>query len=179
MEYPGLVVVEDSLYPTGSRVEWLTAHEVAHQWWFGLVGSDQVDEPWLDEALTQYSTFLYYEAVYGAGRARGVLNAEFIHAHRELVRSGRDLPAGLPASSYSSGLYWPVVYDKGALYFHNLRETIGDAAFFEVLQIYFQDNRYGIATPEDWLAAVEKVTGDRHLAIYQNWIVGSSVEGTE
>ena len=174
MEYPGLVVVEDSLYPTGSRVEWLTAHEVAHQWWFGLVGSDQVDEPWLDEALTQYSTFLYYEAVYGPERARGVLNAEFVHTHRELVRSGLDLPVGLPASAYSSALYWQVVYDKGALYFHNLREAIGDDAFFEVLQVYFQDNRYSIATPEDWLDAVEKVTGDRHLAIYQTWIVGSS-----
>jgi hypothetical protein len=179
MEYPGLVVIEDSLYPTGSRVEWLTAHEVAHQWWFGLVGSDQVDEPWLDEALTQYSTFLYYEAVYGPERAKGVLNAEFIHTHRELVRSGLDLPVGLPASSYSSRLYWQVVYDKGALYFHNLREAIGDAAFFEVLQVYFRDNRYRIATPEDWLAAVEKVTGDRHLAIYQTWIVGSDAEGAE
>jgi aminopeptidase N len=70
-------------------------------------------------------------------------------------------------------LYWQIVYDKGALYFHNLRETIGDAAFFEVLQVYFQDNRYAIATPEDWLDAVEKVTGDRHFAIYQTWIVGS------
>ncbi|MBN1977651.1 MAG: M1 family metallopeptidase [Anaerolineae bacterium] len=174
MEYPGLVVLEDSLYPTGSRVEWLTAHEVAHQWWFGLVGSDQVDEPWLDEALTQYSTFLYYEAVYGPERARSVLNAEFVHTHRELVRSGLDLPVGLPASAYSSALYWQVVYDKGALYFHNLREAIGDDAFFEVLQVYFRDNRYSIATPEDWLDAVEKVTGDRHLGIYRTWILGSS-----
>jgi hypothetical protein len=179
MEYPGLVVVEDSLYPTGSRVEWLTAHEVAHQWWFGLVGSDQIDEPWLDEALTQYSTFLYYEAVYGPERARGVLNAEFIHTHRELVRSGHDLPVGMPAFSYSSTLYWQVVYDKGALYFHNLREAIGDAAFFEILQVYFQENRYNIATPEDWLAAVEKVTGDRHLEIYQAWIVESDADGEE
>jgi hypothetical protein len=179
MEYPGLIVIQDTLYPTGSRVEWLTAHEVAHQWWFGMVGSDQVDEPWLDEALTQYSTLLYYEKVYGPERARGVLNAEFIRTHRELIRRGLDLPVGLAADTYTSELYWKVVYDKGALYFHDLREEIGDPAFFEVLRVYFRNNRYGIAEPGDWLAAVEEVTGDGYRSIYQEWVVGTGPEGVE
>lgn len=179
MEYPGLIVVQDTLYPTGSRVEWLTAHEVAHQWWFGMVGSDQIDEPWLDEALTQYSTLLYYEEVYGPERAQGVLNAEFIQTHRELIRRGLDLPVGLAADTYTSELYWKVVYDKGALYFHELREEIGDPAFFEVLRVYFRNNRYGIAGPENWLAAVEEVTGDRYWSIYQKWVVGTGPEGVE
>ena len=133
-----------------------------------------MDDPWLDEALTQYSTFLYHEAVYGPERARGVLNAEFIRTHRDLVRRNQDKPAGLPAASYSSALYWQVVYDKGALYFHNLREVIGDDAFFEVLRTYFRDNRYSVATPEDWLATVEEVAGDRHWQLYRKWILGAT-----
>jgi hypothetical protein len=179
MEYPGLVVVQDTLYSTGSRVEWLTAHDVAHQWWFGMVGSDQVDEPWLDEALTQYSTLLYYEMVYGPERAQGVLSAEFVQTHRELIQRGLDLPVGLAADSYTSELYWKVVYDKGALYFHSLREEIGDTEFFEVLRVYFQSNRYGIAGPRDWLAAVEEVTGDGHLSLYREWVVGTGPEGAD
>jgi hypothetical protein len=63
-------------------VEWLAAHEVAHQWWFGVVGNDQIDEPWLDEALTQYSTMLYYEKAYGPERAAGILRI-----HRYIVSS--------------------------------------------------------------------------------------------
>jgi hypothetical protein len=175
MEYPGLVVVEDSLYPGGSRVEWLTAHEVAHQWWFGLVGSDQVDEPWLDEALTQYSTLLYYEMVYGPERAKSVLDVEFVRTRQELVRRGLDLPVGLPAGAYTSELYWKVVYDKGALYFHELRRELGDRVFFEVLRTYLRNNRYGVATAGDWLAAVEEVSGDSYWPLYQEWILGSDV----
>ena len=109
--------------------------------------------------------------------ARG--QAEFIQTHRELIRRGLDLPVGLAADAYTSELYWKVVYDKGALYFHNLREEVGDPAFFEVLRVYFRNNRYRIADPGDWLAAVEEVTGDRYWSIYQEGIVGTSPEGVE
>jgi hypothetical protein len=170
MEYPSLVVIEDGLYPSVAGVEWLAAHEVAHQWWFGVVGNDQIDEPWLDEALTQYSTMLYYEKVYGPDRAAGILRGEFVQTHQNLVRSGRDLPAGLPAAAYEPGLYWQVVYDKGALYFHELRQAVGDAAFFEILQTYYSQHRYKIATPESFLDVVESVTGDRYEDVYEAWI---------
>jgi aminopeptidase N len=127
------VVITDQLYPGVAGLEWLVAHEVAHQWWFGVVGGDQIDEPWLDEALTQYSTMLYYEKAYGAVRATRILQGRFIQTHQNLAREGRDMPAGLPVSAYGPDLYWQVVYDKGALYFHGLRqlwETRPSSRFF-------------------------------------------------
>ncbi len=174
MEYSGLVVVEDGLYPGISTVEWLTAHEVAHQWWMVVVGNDQVNEPWLDEALTQYSTMLYYEAVYGKQRANSILNAVFVQTHEALKRAGRDMPAGLPADAYPSNLYFDVVYDKGALYFHELRERVGDDLFFETLQAYYQRHKYRVATSESFLDTVEDITGDRHRDLYETWIGGDA-----
>ena len=173
MEYPGLVVVEDRLYSGGGQLEWLVAHEVAHQWWFGVVGSDQVDVPWLDEALTQYSTILYYERTYGVDRADAILQ-DFVQTHRSLVRTGRDRPAGLPAASYHPGVYWAVVYRKGALYFNALRETVGDEAFFDILRAYYHRHRYQIATSDSFLATVEEVTGDRFTDLYEQWILDDS-----
>jgi aminopeptidase N len=170
MEYPGLVVVEEGLYARMGGVEWLTAHEVAHQWWFAIVGSDQINNPWLDEALTQYSTMLYYEHAYGIDRGAAIVRSVFIDTYEYLVETGRDLPAGMPAAAYSSGQYFQVVYDKGALYFHELRQAIGDELFFEVLQTYYARHRYRIATPASFLAVVQDVTGDRHEAIYEQWI---------
>jgi aminopeptidase N len=170
MEYPGLVVVEDRLYSGGGLLDWLVAHEVAHQWWFGVVGSDQVDVPWLDEALTQYSTVLYYERTYGENRARAILNS-FAQTHQNLVRSRRDRPAGLSAASYDPNLYWDIVYRKGALYFDSLREAVGDEVFFDILQTYYDRHRYRIATPESFLETVEDVAGDRYLDIYEEWIL--------
>ena len=170
MEYPGLVVIQDGLYPRVAGVEWLAAHEVAHQWWFGVVGSDQIDDPWLDEALTQYSTMLYYEHVYGPDRGGGVLRTVFVDTHNRLVQSGLDLPAGLPASAYSPGQYFQVVYDKGALYFHELRQAVGDGLFFEIPRTYYARHRYKIATPESFLAVVERVAGGKYLDVYEEWI---------
>ena len=178
MEYSGLVVVEDGLY-TGNGVEWLTAHEVAHQWWMVVVGNDQIDHPWLDEALTQYSTLLYYEQTYGKERAAAILRGEFQQVHESLQRRGRDMPAGLHARDYPPELYWDVVYDKGALYFHNLRETVGDGMFFQILQTYFQRYRYEIAAPEDFLNVVEDVTGDAHRDLYNQWIAGEGESAGE
>jgi len=172
MEYPGLVVVEDNLYAGVVGVEWLTAHEVAHQWWFALVGSDQVDEPWLDEALTQYSTMLYYEQVYGAERAERIRYSEFEQVHQSLIWRGRDLPIGLSTQEYPAELYWEVVYDKGALYFHALREMVGDEAFFDILRTYYRRHRYRIATPESFLASVESVTGDPYEDLFAEWVLG-------
>ena len=59
IEYPGLIVVAEGLSEKNpDAYEGATAHEVAHQWWYSLVGNDQVDEPWLDEALTQFTSGL-------------------------------------------------------------------------------------------------------------------------
>jgi aminopeptidase N len=177
IEYPGLVVISDRLYAgPGDRTEWVVVHEVAHQWWYGLVGNDQVDEPWLDEALTQYSTLLYFESVYGANVAADIVEMNFEQAHRDLIESGNDMPVGLPVAAYSPALYSPVVYQKGPLYFHSLRETVGDEAFLAILRAYFSRNRYGVATPEDLLTAVKIVSGDEHRSLYEQWIIGTQGE---
>jgi len=175
IEYPGLVVINSTYYePISERMEWVVVHEVGHQWWYSLVGNDQVDEPWLDEALVQYSTLLYYEDRYGAELAAELLEQVFRQSYQKLVESGRDAPAGLPVAAYSGEDYGPVVYQKGPLYFHALRQEVGEENFWAILQTYFTLNRYRVATPEDWLAAVEAVTGYEHRALYEQWIVGAT-----
>ena len=74
MEYPGIIVITNELYDPDGRLgiydadflqEGIAAHEVAHQWFYNLVGSDPVAEPWLDEAFTQYATWLYFSTIRG------------------------------------------------------------------------------------------------------------------
>jgi len=174
MEYSGLVVVEDGLYPGVSTAEWLTAHEVAHQWWMVVIGNDQINQPRLDEAPTQYSTMLYYEAVYGKSRANAILNNVLVQTHRALENSRRGMAAGLPADVYLPHLYFDTVYDKGARYFHELRGRVDDDVFSETLQTYYERHLFQIATPEPFLDTVEDVTGDRHEDLYEEWIEGTN-----
>ncbi len=174
IEYPTLVVISDRLYNGHPRLEWVVVHEVAHQWWYGVVGSDQVDEPWLDEALTQYTTLLYHEFLYGAETAADILKNDFQAAYDRLINEGNDMPAGLPVAAYPRDLYGPVVYRKGALYFHALRSRVGDEAFFAILRSYYRRHRYGIATPDSFLTTVKTVTGSEHRDLYERWILGVS-----
>ena len=62
---------EDKSVPSRVLLEATTAHEVAHKWFYGIVGSDQLLEPWLDEGIAQYATLLYYQDRYGEAGARG------------------------------------------------------------------------------------------------------------
>ena len=175
IEYPGLVVIGDFFYGHGdpSYTEWVIAHEVAHQWWYALVGNDQVDEPWLDEALAQYSALLYFETQHGAEMADNILQSWFVETYNQVVERGQDMPVNLPVAAYvESGRYSDIVYSKGPLYFHALRQAVGDEAFFDILRTYYEHNRYGVATAEDWLEAVETVSGDRQQAIFDKWIAG-------
>ena len=174
IEYPGLVVIGERLYDTGTKLEWVVAHEVAHQWWYAVVGNDQVDEPWLDESLAQYSTLLYYERIHNPRAAEDILNDQFLYAHTGLVLRGDDRPVGLPVSAYSPNSYISVVYNKGPLYFHSLREDVGDDSFFTILQTYYVRHRYRIATAESFLTTVQIVTGDPHSDLFEEWILGTA-----
>jgi hypothetical protein len=62
VEYPGLVLLQDVLYQTPDEYNTFAiviAHEIAHQWWYNIIGNDVYEAPWLDEALATYSGYLY------------------------------------------------------------------------------------------------------------------------
>jgi aminopeptidase N len=71
MEYDGLIFLSSDFYKqyngtARSNLATIGVHEIAHQWWFSLVGNDHALEPWLDEALSTYSERIFYENNYPA-----------------------------------------------------------------------------------------------------------------
>jgi len=177
VEYPGLVLIARSFYlqPEEDRFFELTVvHEVAHQWWYNVVGNDVIDEPWLDEALVQYSTLLYYEEVHGRARYDQVLRT-WQQMVDQAVEEGRDDVVGRPMSHWAGrgDAYGLIVYIKGPLFFHALREEMGDEAFFEALRRYYQTYKYGIAEPEGLLSIAEEVSGQELDELYRHWILAA------
>jgi aminopeptidase N len=132
-------------YPE-SYLESTVVHEVAHQWSYGLVGNDQQDEPWLDEALAQYLTLVYYHERYGQGAAAG-FRSSFVDRWERVDRA--DIPIGLPVEAYPGPQYGAIIYGRGPLFLEALAEDMGQAVFGEFLESYYSLHAWGnVGTPE-------------------------------
>ena len=134
-EWPAMTTIGYSYL--GSK--YVVTHEVAHQWWYAVVGNDQIGSPWLDEAFAEFSGRYFY----GFGFAYSASKA-----------------VNLPVSSFSSfccasNSYGQAVYYKGAYMLNALRSQMGTAAFFRAMRQIQTAYRFGIATTPGVIAIFE------------------------
>lgn len=174
MEYPGLVYIGRELYKESSRFDTFLltiVHETAHQWWYGAVGNDQIDEAWLDESFATFSESIYVEKKYGEKIAHNYIShmkEQVKNATTERTFDGKILKSLKDFKSW--GDYGPAVYDAGALVLCELRSKLGDKIFFEVLQKYYKDYCFKIATSEDFIDECEKISGKNLNIEFQKWL---------
>ena len=168
VEYPGLVVIALSLYDrTDFFFEAVVAHEVGHQWFYSTVGDDQVDEPWLDESLTQYLTLRYYGDAFGKSGYDG-----FRTYLDDRWHSAEDTkkPIGLPVAAYGEEEYSAIVYGKGPLFFEALANKMGEAQFDTFLKDYYRTFEYGISTTASLKQLAEKHCGCDLTPLFKEWV---------
>ncbi|MEU7057258.1 M1 family aminopeptidase [Streptomyces sp. NPDC046197] len=139
MEYPGFVL--DLVSTTA------LTHEIGHQWWYGIVGDDEYNSPWLDEAFADYATDLAlnrtgsdcWNSVSWASTAERITNSmAYWDAH---------------SSRYST-----VVYGYGKCALHDLRRVLGDTAMAKLLKDYATSHWYGVSTTAEFKAAAQAAT---------------------
>ncbi len=163
IEYPGIFANALRIYnlsaasasgvPNAVLLESTTAHEAAHQWFYNLVGNDQLNEPWLDEAVTQYATWMYYRDRYGEQNAAGFYESlQGRWARNEYA----DIPIGLPAEAYDGRDYGAIVYGRGPIFLNELAQKMGQETFDAFLRDYSETFRWGIATSEAFQALAEQ-----------------------
>ncbi|MFC8660960.1 M1 family metallopeptidase [Streptomyces sp. NPDC057199] len=140
MEYPGLVLLGTT--EEGSAV----VHEVAHQWWYGIVGNDEYGAPWLDESFAQYA------------------NARFYGWDTSDCWADGDWPSESTALTNSMA-YWAehrneyhVVYTAGPCALARLEDTLGADTMARLLKRYARDHWYGLSTTADFKKAAQSVT---------------------
>lgn len=146
MEFTGLVFVSGDWFRrfVGNPASYLmliTVHEIAHQWWYARVGSNQAQDPWLDEALATYSEYVFIEEYYPELRDWWW---DF--------RVNNYAPEGFVDSTVyqfsSIREYINVVYLLGARMLNDLRRDLGTEAFFDLLRRYVEAGAGRIVTPE-------------------------------
>ena len=155
-EYDGLVYLATKFYneyddTARSNLVAIGVHEIAHQWWFGLVGSDQAMEPWLDEALCVYSEAIFYKFIYP--------NSYDWWWNFRVNYFG---PSGyVDTNIYEHPTFRSYVnasYLNGANFLEALNIRMGDDVFFHFLQDYTSRYGRGRATAYDFFAVARQNT---------------------
>src|SRR5205814_2738876 len=161
------------------------AHELAHNWFYGMLGSDERAHPWLDEGFTQYMEDRYGDWKYPRGLfkkrkllpwispVRDFTNDENRYLSRAYARD--EMPIATPADECLS---WPQygtsAYSKPAMMLHTLRTYVGDATFHAFLHEYYRKNLLRHPRPADVIAAAEKVSGEPMEAWFRPWLEGTA-----
>jgi hypothetical protein len=166
-EFDGLVFLAKDFYKeyngtAKSDLAMIGAHEIAHQWWFGLVGSDQAEEPWLDEAMAVYSEKIFYEYNYpNYGNWWWDFRVNYFGPSGYVDGSIYDYP------TFRS--YINAVYLNGANFLDDLRVRVGDDVFWAFLKDYASRYAHQQVTAADFFATLRLHTQTDFSDIIQKY----------
>ncbi len=176
MEYP-------TLFTAGSRwlapkhvttPEGVTVHEAGHQWWYGMVASNEFEDAWMDEGFNTFSTARaieasfhpdYYTKRYFGGFVPWVFHDFSLSRQTDGDRLGGYRPAAKSdAQSTPTWRYWPgtapaITYNKTALWLHTLERMLGWETLQRILSTYFSRWQFRHPKPQDFFDVVNEVSG--------------------
>jgi len=181
MEYPTFITGDSSWFmPSGVYLpELVVEHEFGHQYWYGMVATNEFEDAWMDEGINSYTEVKVLDSI--LGKNTSILNiAGVTLSEREAQRLGYLSAADLDAMAqkayeyYSFNSYGGVTYGKTASALLTLEGIVGEDTMAKVMRAYFMKYRFTHPTKEDFLKTIEEVSG-RDL----RWYFSQAVYGTQ
>jgi len=148
--------------------EMVTIHEFGHNFWYGMVGSNEFEEAWLDEGINSYSEAKAMDKYYGADGSMFDLGrlkiGEIPYQRLNVIGSGRFDPIVKFSWDFvGGGSYSLNVYQKASLMLQTLERWLGEETMGRVMKAYFERWRFRHPTTRDFVQVAEEVSG-RDLA---------------
>lgn len=162
MEYPTLVTGAAAKNDNpGYELERTLLHEIAHQYWYGIVASNEFEEAWLDEAFTSYTEDKLMAAIYGVSARTPI----------ESLYMTNPMPLKLDAWNYGgSDAYAENVYIRGKLVLKAIESLAGEKTMSKIMRTYFQKYRFKHPDSQSFQRVVEAVTKDDWKAFFQSYV---------
>ena len=175
MEYGNLAMVSSG----GRDYLTATAHEVAHQWFYGVVGNNQIDHAWMDEGLCEFVTLLYMDKHQDQPLATAIkkLYKNYVTYVDVLTNYYGAVDVSFrPLNQYKNDTeYVYVNYVRGCLLFYTIYDNVGEARFFSSLSRYFDQAKLTIATPQQLVDSFCKGCNKDVSGIFDAFINGKDI----
>ena len=181
MEYPNIVFVSDSVVDEKEYIK-VIVHEIAHQWWYGLVGNNEISEAWLDESISEFSTVLFFEEYSSYGLSYKELIENAISSYQlyvdviETIKGEVNTKMNLKINEYQNDYeYSYMVYVKGIIMFDSLKTIVGEQKVIAGLKKYYQDNKFKIATKADFYKAFKSACHKDLEGFFEGYLNGTTI----
>lgn len=181
MEYPNIVFVSDSL-DSDDEMKKVIVHEIAHQWWYSIVGNNEAKEAWLDESLAEYSTALFfknntvfgisYDEIVASALSSYLLYVDVIEAIRGEVNTKMNLAVNEYQNDYE---YSYMVYVKGVIMFDELRKTVGENKLINGLKKYYETNKFKLANKNSFYEAFKTACHKDLNGFFDGYLNGTTI----
>lgn len=183
MEYPNITVVSGGGGP--KALDNVIAHEVGHNWFYGILGSNERDYPWMDEGLNSYMEWRYMNKYYPDHSGfLGAAPSNFLGiddtdvklaqvANEQASREGLEQPIQLHSAEYTGSNYGVIVYMKTALAFRYLESYLGKDVIDQCFHTYYDRWKFRHPQPGSIREVFEEVSGKR-----LGWFFDGLLKGT-
>ncbi|MGA2346187.1 MAG: M1 family metallopeptidase [Candidatus Sulfotelmatobacter sp.] len=182
MEYPTFITGDSSWFmPEGLYIpEVVVEHEFGHQYWYGMVATNEFEDAWMDERINSYTEVKVLDSI--LGKNTSIMNiAGVTVGEREEQRlsyisaADRDPIAENAYDYYNSNSYGGITYGKTASVLVTLEGIIGEDTMAKAMHVYFMKYRFTHPTKEDFLKTIEEVSGKDLRWYFSQAIYGSQV----
>ncbi|MCB9056498.1 MAG: M1 family metallopeptidase [Chitinophagales bacterium] len=151
MEYPTITLIAPSA--DVKMLDKIIVHEVGHNWFYGILGSNERKYPWMDEGINSY-----YDALYDSIKNNKTLALEKLLIKTKAITK-TDQPISSTSEEFSPINYGLIAYSKTAWWLQYLRSQIGTEAFNTGVQQYYQQWKFKHPQPKDFKSSIEKTAG--------------------
>jgi hypothetical protein len=181
MEYPTLITTDTTWWMPRSLLtpEAVTEHEFGHQYWYGMVATNEFEDAWMDEGINQYMECKVMDALYGKDTS-SIRSRLATASERGVDRmsyagvSDRDPLSRRGWLFVNAASYGGTTYSKTALMLLTLESLVGEHAVMHGLHEYFERYKFTHPTPQQFTSEMNKALG-RNL----DWYWKQAIDGTQ
>ena len=183
MEYPGIVMISDTLTTT-EEVRKVIVHEIAHEWWYGIVGVNETKDAWIDEGLAEFSTALFFDdnSQFGISYNQMINDAitsytlyvDVISALDKSMNTKMNLPVNEYLNEYE---YTYMIYVKGLLLFDDLMTITGKDKLIKALAKIAKDYEFKNITTDIFTESIKKGTKKNTDNFFEGYLNGNAIIG--